>query len=94
MNLDRQLNMVLQGLVNNNQVIISTHNPLFINKSDISSNVIVSSGKATPAKSIKEIRDTLGVELSDNLISCSFIVFVEGLSDKKVIESLLCRDEK
>lgn len=89
----RQLNTVLQGLVNNNQVIISTHNPLFINKSDISSNVIVSSGKAIPAKSIKEIRDTLGVELSDNLISCSFIVFVEGLSDKKVIESLLCRDE-
>lgn len=88
----RQLNTVLQGLVDNNQVIISTHNPLFINKSDISSNVIVSSGKATPAKNIKEIRDTLGVELSDNLISCNFIVFVEGLSDKKVIESLLCCD--
>ena len=88
----RQLNTVLQGLVNNNQVIISTHNPLFINKSDISSNVIVSSGKATPAKNIKDIRDTLGVEISDNLISCNYIVFVEGLSDKKVIESLLCSD--
>lgn len=88
----RQLNTVLQGLVNNNQVIISTHNPLFINKSDISSNVIVSSGKATPAKDIKEIRDTLGVEISDNLVSCDFIVFVEGLSDKRVIESLLCSD--
>lgn len=86
----RQLNTVLQGLVNNNQVIISTHNPLFINKSDIASNVIVSSGKATPAKNIKEIRDTLGVEISDNLISCNFIVFVEGLSDKRIIESLLC----
>lgn len=89
----RQLNTVLQGLVKNNQVIISTHNPLFINKSDISSNVIVSSGKATPAKSIKDIRTTLGVELSDNLISCNFIVFVEGLSDKRVIESLLCCDK-
>ncbi len=89
----RQLNTVLQGLVKNNQVIISTHNPLFINKSDISSNVIVSSGKATPAKSIKDIRTTLGVELSDNLISCNFIVFVEGLSDKRIIESLLCCDK-
>ncbi len=89
----RQLNTVLQGLVKNNQVIISTHNPLFINKSDISSNVIVSSGKATPAKSIKDIRATLGVELSDNLISCNFIVFVEGLSDKRIIESLLCCDK-
>lgn len=89
----RQLNSVLQGLVNNNQVIISTHNPLFINKSDITSNIIVSSGKATPAKSIKDIRDTLGVELADNLISCDFKVFVEGISDKRVIEALLCRDE-
>lgn len=86
----RQLNSVLQGLVLNNQVIISTHNPLFINKSDIKSNVIVSSGKASPAKNIKEIRDTLGVSLSDNLISCNFKIFVEGLSDKKIIEKLLC----
>lgn len=88
----RQLNVVLQGLVNNNQVIISTHNQLFINKSDISSNIIISSGKATPAKNIKEIRDTLGVEVADNLISCNFLVFVEGLSDKRIIESLLCTD--
>lgn len=89
----RQLNMVLNGLVDNNQVIISTHNPLFVNKNDISSNVIVSSGKATPAKSIKDIRETLGVELSDNLISCSFIIFVEGISDKRIIESILYQDE-
>lgn len=89
----RQLNTVLQGLVNNNQVIISTHNPLFINKSDISSNVIISSGKATPAKNIKDIRDTLGVELVDNLISCDFKIFVEGMSDKRIIECLLCNDE-
>lgn len=86
----RQLNSVLQGLVSNNQVIISTHNPLFINKIDIKANVIVSSGKASPAKDIKEVRDTLGVSLSDNLMSCNFKIFVEGLSDKRIIEKLLC----
>ena len=53
----------------------------------------MSSRKAKPAKSIKEIRDTLGVELADNLISCNFIVFVEGLSDKKIIENLICKDD-
>lgn len=85
----RQLNNILQGLVKDNQVIIATHNQLFINKNDIKSNIIVSSGKASPAKNIKEIRDVLGVKLADNLISCSCKIFVEGMTDKKIIESLL-----
>lgn len=84
----RQLNNILQGLVKDNQVIIATHNQLFINKEDIKSNIIISSGKASPAKSIREIRKTLGVELADNLISCNFKVFVEGTTDKRIIESI------
>lgn len=90
----RQLNNILQGLVKDNQVIIATHNQLFINKNDIKSNIIVSSGKASPAKSIKEIRDILGVKLADNLISCSFKIFVEGATDKRIIESLLSKVPK
>ena len=90
----RQLNKILQGLVKDNQVIISTHNQLFVNKNDIKSNIIVSSGKASTAKTIKEIRDILGVKLADNLISCSCKIFVEGVSDKRIIESLLSKDLK
>lgn len=90
----RQLNIILQGLVKDNQVIIATHNQLFINKKDIKSNIIVSSGKASPAKSIKEIRDILDVKLADNLISCNYKIFVEGTTDKKIIESLLYKKPK
>lgn len=90
----RQLNNILQGLVKDNQVIIATHNQLFINKKDIKSNIIVSSGKASPAKSIKEIRDVLGVKLADNLISCNYKLFVEGVTDKKIVEALLYKIPK
>jgi len=87
-----QLNKIINGLIQDNQVIISSHNPLFVNKTDIKSNVIVSSGKATPAKNIKEIRDILGVKVSDNLISSNFVLFVEGETDKKIVEKLLMSD--
>lgn len=84
-----QLNQILNGLIQDNQVIISTHNPLFVNKSEIKSNIIVSSGKATPARNIAEIREILGVKLSDNLISYKYALIVEGDTDKLVIEKLL-----
>ena len=89
---NRQLNSIIERLVKDNQVIIATHNPLFINRKEISSNVIVSSGKASPAKNIRDIRETLGVKLSDNLISCSCKIFVEGLTDKKIIEAICLKN--
>ena len=90
----RQLNNILLGLVKDNQVIISTHNQLFINKNNIKSNIIVSSGKASPAKSIKEIREVLGVKLSDNMISCKNKLFVEGECDRRIITELCLKNEK
>lgn len=90
----RQLNNILNGLIKDNQVIIATHNQLFINKNNINSNVIVSSGKAHPAKNIKEIRETLGIKLADNLISCNCKLFVEGTTDKKIIEALCNNNPK
>lgn len=89
-----QLNKIILNLVESNQVIISTHNPLFINRKNIDSNIIVSSGKATPAKNIKEIRDILGVKISDNLMSSKYVLFVEGENDKKIIESFLRKNSK
>ena len=90
----RQLNNIIHKLSKDNQVIIATHNQLFINKNDIKSNIIVSSGKACPAKNIREIRESLGVKLADNLISCNCKLFVEGISDKKIIEALCYNNEK
>jgi predicted ATP-dependent endonuclease of OLD family len=84
-----QLNEVIMSLSENNQVILTTHNPLFVDRQDIKSNIIVDKGKATPAKDIKQIRDLLGIKASDNLVNASYVLVVEGDSDAIIMKSLL-----
>jgi len=84
-----QLNEVIQSLVEENQVIVSTHNPLFVDRKDIKSNIIVDSGKALPAKTTRQIRELLGIKASDNLINASYVLVVEGKSDVIALEALL-----
>lgn len=83
------LRKVLYELADKNQIIISTHNPIFINRFDIRSNIIVENGKATPANRIDEIRKCLGVMMSDNLAYSDYVIVVEGLTDKSIITSLI-----
>ncbi len=84
-----ELNNIIKSLSENNQVIISTHNHLFTNYLNIESNLIVDSGKVKPAKNINEIREILGVKVSDNLVSARFVLLVEGETDKKLLNYLL-----
>ncbi len=84
-----QLNETILAMSENSQVILSTHNPAFINKHDISCNIIVDHGKAEPAKSIKQIRDILGVIASDNLIHANAVLVVEGSEDRIALSKLL-----
>lgn len=72
-----------------NQIIISSHNPLFVNRQKIKSNIIIDCGKATVAKNIKNIRDLIGVKASDNLVNASFVLVVEGEEDVVALKSLL-----
>jgi putative ATP-dependent endonuclease of the OLD family len=58
-----QVNDIIQGIAKTSQVIITTHNPLFVDRANIKSNIIVAEGGATPAKSIAAIRDLLGIKL-------------------------------
>jgi putative ATP-dependent endonuclease of OLD family len=69
-----QLIEVILGLSGTNQVILTTHNPLFVSRNNIKSNIIVDRGNAAPAKNIKEI--------SDNLINSNSVLVVEGEDDK------------
>lgn len=82
---------VIRKISDNNQVIISTHNPLFVQQNNIRSNIIVNLGKAQSAKNIMEIREVLGVLPSDNLRNSSHVFVVEGETDKislaKIISS-------
>ena len=83
------LSIIIDNLSKENQVILSTHNPLFVDRKNIKRNVLVDRGKATPAKDIKEIRDILGVKVSDNLFNANYVLVVEGESDVRVLTALL-----
>ena len=84
-----QLNEVITVLAEQNQVIITTHNPLFVDRQVIKSNIIIDKGKATPAKSVKEIRDLLGIKASDNLVNASYVLVVEGEEDVIALTAIL-----
>ncbi len=85
-----ELAKTLKKLSEENQVIISTHSHLFMNKENIRNNVIVDSGKAKSAKNIHEIRELLGIKMSDNLMNSEYILLVEGESDKTILTKVLC----
>ena len=90
----RYINGVLCNLAKDNQVLISTHNQTFINRSSISSNWIVEEGKACQAERIDTIRQTLGVICSDNLMYSDYVVVVEGPTDRSLLIKLFNEDEE
>ena len=84
-----QLNKIIHSLAESNQVIITTHNPLFVDRRDIQSNIIINKGKATPAKNVGSIRDLLGIKASDNLTHANFALIVEGAEDVVSLKAIL-----
>lgn len=82
------LRKAIIALSEKSQVIVSTHNPQFVNRNDIDSNIIVNGGNAKKASNIREIREILGVKLSDNLYGAKLILFVEGITDQEILTPL------
>lgn len=68
---------------------IMDDSPLFVNRTNLSENIIVNEGKAIPVKKVKEIRDVLGIKVSDNLVNAENILIVEGEDDKIALERIL-----
>lgn len=75
------LKKVLYEISKTNQVILTTHSPIIIERLNIRQNIIVQRGKATPATNINEIRQSLGITMSDNLSSAFLVLLVEGEED-------------
>lgn len=75
-----------------NQVILTTHSPIFALAGNLAANIIVKDSQASPAKSISEIRDTLGVRVPENLTTAGAFVLVEGPSDKLFLEECFHSD--
>ncbi|PIV93232.1 MAG: hypothetical protein COW44_10555, partial [Flavobacteriaceae bacterium CG17_big_fil_post_rev_8_21_14_2_50_33_15] len=70
------LKKVLYDISKTNQVIVTTHSPIIIERLNVKQNIIVQNGKAAPAKNVNEIRDSLGITMSDNLSSAYLVLLV------------------
>jgi putative ATP-dependent endonuclease of the OLD family len=84
-----ELRDVLVSLSNKSQVIVASHSPLFVNPADLESTIIVKANRAVSAQSIAEVRDVLGVRLSDNLQSAKIVAVFEGSDDIIIMKEFL-----
>ena len=80
---------VLQEIAVGNQVILTTHSPVLVDRHEPRRNIIVRDGRALPARKIRDVRDALGVEISDNLVSASLVLLVEGEEDVLILGAWL-----
>ena len=83
------LKAVLRDLAGKNQVVITTHCPVFVDRSNAGANIIVKDRKARTATSIDEIRRVLGVRASDNMRHAELVLLVEGEDDREALHALL-----
>lgn len=83
------LREVIETLAANNQVVLTTHCPLFVDRTSVSRNILINENTARPAKDITSIRRLLGVRASDNLVNASHVLVVEGEEDLIALLSLL-----
>lgn len=83
------LREVIETLTTNNQVVLTTHCPLFVDRTSVSRNILIDANTAKPAKDIASIRRLLGVRASDNLVNASHVLVVEGEEDVIALSSLL-----
>lgn len=84
-----KLKQVLDELSDKHQVLITTHNPLFVDRRTIHNNVIVKGSRAKPAQSVGQVRDILGVRAADNLRHAELVLVVEGEDDRVALRALL-----
>jgi predicted ATPase len=84
-----ELRQVIRDLSDRHQVVLTTHNPLFVDRTALRNNVLVQDNKAKPARSIDELRSILGVRASDNLRHAELVLVLEGDDDVRAVGALL-----
>lgn len=84
-----ELREVISGLPSSNQIVITSHSPLFVNPAVLSSTIVVKESSAIPARNIAEVRDVLGVRLADNLQSARLVAIVEGRNDIRSLPAIV-----
>jgi putative ATP-dependent endonuclease of the OLD family len=84
-----RLKEVLDEIADSQQVLLTTHCPIFVQRKEVKSNLLVEKQKVRCASSMNEIRDSLGVRVQDNLKNSQYVLLVEGEDDRIALESLL-----
>lgn len=84
-----RLQDVIADLSRKHQVVISTHCPLFVDRRDVSKNIIVNNKSARAARDVHEIREALGVRVSDNLRNAELVLIVEGETDRITLDCII-----
>ena len=84
-----ELKKVITDLAQENQIVLSSHSPIFVDPGVIESTIIVQKNRAEPAKKISDVRQALGVRFSDNLQSARVVGIVEGTDDIIALNALL-----
>lgn len=83
------LREVIESLTLTNQVVLTTHCPLFVDRASVGRNILIDRSRAKPARDIASIRELLGVQASDNLVNASHVLVVEGEEDVVALGALL-----
>lgn len=79
------LKRVLKQISGTHQVVLSTHNPIMVERKKTGGNIVVSRRRAKKADSIDEVRESLGIRVEDNLIGSTIVLLVEGEEDVRLV---------
>lgn len=80
---------VLDNIGDDYQVIVTTHSPVLADRLNISHNIIVENSKARVAQNVAEIREALGVKVSDSLSHARIVIVCEGTDDETALFKIL-----
>lgn len=84
-----ELKTVIETLAAQNQVVLTSHSPLFVNPNSLENTIIVKASKAVAATHVSQIREALGVRFSDNLQSARMVLIVEGSYDAMALREII-----
>ena len=84
-----ELRAVIEKLAEKNQVVLTSHSPLFVDPNNLKNTIIVRNSRAAPAEHVSAVRDALGVRFSDNLQNARMILLVEGSDDVVALSAIV-----
>jgi len=88
----RTLLQFIRDNLKNNQILITTHSPIFLSQRDLAMHVVTKTDEGTKVRRIEELDDLsqalseLGSRNSDLLLA-DFVLFIEGPSDERIIKA-------